>query len=66
MNILTKKTSWSAIELGFIKLTLAAIGILIGSAWPAFWSGQRYVLGLVVIVFGIWSASIWFRELKKR
>jgi len=65
MNFFTRKTTWSNLELIYLKLAIASIYILIGAI---FWREVKTYAGILGILFGITvmiSMYLWIKKMKE-
>lgn len=65
MNFLRKKTSWSNIQLGLLKICIGSIGAAIGAYFHDYLEGYIFLLIALYLITGIYLFSCWYKQLKK-
>jgi hypothetical protein len=64
MNFLKRKTTWSYLELGIIKVCLLSEGILAGIYLTGFFSAHQTVLWIIFSLGLSLSLVLWLGKLK--
>lgn len=65
MNFLKIKTSWSNLEIGFLKVCVLSMGIIIGVYFYEFLKDYLLVFGTIFIATGIWAFYAWVKKMKQ-
>jgi hypothetical protein len=65
MNFLTRATPWATWQIGVLKLSMIALGIILGVTFSEFWRPLLWPLGLVFAVTAIWSLAIWLTAVRR-
>ncbi|OHA18213.1 MAG: hypothetical protein A2664_01960 [Candidatus Taylorbacteria bacterium RIFCSPHIGHO2_01_FULL_46_22b] len=60
MNIFNGSYKWR--QIGLLKLSMLAIGIVIGANWPQVFVGYTTMLVVVAVVIGIYLGFVWFKK----
>ena len=63
MNFLTKKTSWSTIELGLLKVCVLAAGIFIGIRFYQDLKQCLIAFAIITILLGVWLFYKWVMKM---
>jgi hypothetical protein len=50
-------------QLSFFKLSMAALGLLVGSTWPEVFAGRRDLPLVLFVVPALYVTSLWFKQL---
>ncbi len=59
---LTRKVSWSAWQLGVLKLSMVSFGIILGSYFADFWKPLMLLLWAVFIATAVWASVMWLQQ----
>lgn len=62
MNFLFIKTLWTNIELGLIKISATAFGILLGIYFSEFLKSYLVLLGIVFVITAIGGIILWVKK----
>ena len=65
MNFLKIKTSWSNFEIGFLKLCIMSMGIIIGIYFYEYLKNYLVVFGTIFVITGIWAFYSWIKKMKE-
>lgn len=61
MSILTKKVSWQNWQFGVFKLSMVALGILLGVYFTAFWRNLLWLVWIVFVITIVWVSIMWLK-----
>lgn len=65
MNFLTKQVSWANWQFSLLKISVMALGIILGATFAEFWRPLLWLVGLVFVVTAIWVTILWLRAMIK-
>lgn len=49
-------------QVGLFKLSLLALGVIVGATWPEVFAGWRDVLFVLFVVPAFYLTYVWFRQ----
>jgi hypothetical protein len=65
MNFLKKQTTWSNTELGFLKICLISLGVILGVFYHSFLSDYLLFFFGAYLFIGVWAFYRWIQKMKK-
>jgi hypothetical protein len=64
LSFLTRRVAWANWQFGLLKLSMLALGIILGAMFPGFWKPWIWPLGVVFLITAAWVTILWFRAIR--
>lgn len=65
MNFYMRQVSWANWQFGVLKLSMLALGIVLGAVYSGFWTPYLWLVGLVFVITSVWVTVIWLRAMRR-
>ena len=65
MNFLTRTVSWANWQFGVLKVSMLALGIMIGAFFADLLKPYLWLVGLIFLATTIWVTIMWVRAMRK-
>ncbi|MFQ6084338.1 MAG: hypothetical protein ACE5WD_13405 [Candidatus Aminicenantia bacterium] len=64
MNLFIKKVTWANWQFAVFKISMVALGIILGFYFADFWQSLIWLAWVIFIITAIWTTIMWFKALK--
>jgi hypothetical protein len=65
MSFLTKRVPWANWQFGALKLSMLALGIVVGAFFAEFWRPYLWPIGLVFLITALWVTVMWLGAMRR-
>jgi len=65
MHFFTRQVPWANWQFGILKLSMIALGIILGAIFAEFWKPYLWLVGLVFVITAVWATVIWLRAVSR-